>query len=93
MEDIIGMIIELIDEDENIVKAKVLGITEYKGEKYAFLLPTEQNENVEEDEILVFRYSEEGILDTIDDEKLLQEVFDYYLAEMEGEIDDEEGAD
>ncbi len=77
-------IIELVDDDNNIVKFKLFDVTEYKKEKYALLLPAEENDEVEEDEVLIFRFNEkEQRLETIDDEKLLQEIFDFYRSEEE----------
>ncbi|MBD5631811.1 MAG: hypothetical protein HDP34_01085, partial [Clostridia bacterium] len=38
------------------------------------------------DEVMIFVYNEEnGTLDTIEDEALLNEVFDFYISETEGE--------
>ena len=34
-------LIELIDDDDNIIKFRLLDVTEYKGEKYALLLAAE----------------------------------------------------
>ena len=79
-------IIELVDEDENVVKFRLLGVTEYKGAKYTLLLPAEPNDDVEEDEVVIFTLNEEEqTLDPIEDEQLLQEVFDFYLSEQDEE--------
>ena len=79
-------IIELIDEDENVVKFRLLGVTEYKGAKYTLLLPAEPNDDVEGDEVVIFTLNEEEqTLDPIEDEQLLQEVFDFYLSEQDEE--------
>ena len=79
-------IIELIDEDENVVKFRLLGVTEYKGAKYTLLLPAEPNDDVEEDEVVIFTLNEEEqTLDPIEDEQLLQDVFDFYLSEQDEE--------
>ena len=79
-------IIELVDEDENVVKFRLLGVTEYKGAKYTLLLPAEPNDDVEEDEVVIFTLNEEEqTLDPIEDEQHLQEVFDFYLSEQDEE--------
>ena len=79
-------IIELIDEDENIVRFRLLDVTEYKGEKYTLLLAAEPNDEIAEDEVVIFRLNEgEQSLEPIEDEALLQEVFDFYQSETEGE--------
>lgn len=88
-------IIELIDEEDNVVKFRLLDVTEYKGEKYTLLLAAEPNDDIAEDEVVIFRLNEdEETLEPIEDEELLQEVFDFYQSETEGEdvyVDPEEG--
>lgn len=79
-------IIELLDDDDNVVKFKLVDVTEYKGEKYAFLLPAEPNDLVGEDEVAVFLFKEEEqILAPIEDEELMQEVFDFWQSEEDEE--------
>ncbi len=41
-------IIELIDDDDNVIKFRLLDVTEYKGEKYALLLAAEPNDAIAE---------------------------------------------
>lgn len=87
-------LIELIDDEGKIVKFKLLDVTEYKNAKYTLLLPAEENSGVEDDEVLIFRLNEkEQTLETIEDENLLQEVFDFYQKEAEEEeaAEEEEG--
>ncbi len=75
-------IIELVDEENNVVKFRLLDVTEYKGEKYTLLLAAEPNDEVGEDEVVIFRLNEkEQILEPIEDDNLLQEVFDFYVNE------------
>ena len=84
-----GDIIELIDEEENVVRFKLLDVTEYKGNKYTLLLAAEPNEDVAEDEVVIFRLNEEEeVLEPIEDDGLLQEVFDFYQQEAEEEEGD-----
>ena len=79
-------LIELIDDDGNVINFRLLDVTEYKGEKYTLLLAAEPNEDVAEDEVVIFRLNEkEETLEPIEDENLLQEVFDFYQQETEGE--------
>lgn len=80
-------LIELIDEDGNVINFKLLDVTEYKGEKYTLLLAAEPNDEIAEDEVVIFRYNEDaGTLDPIEDDALLEEVFEFY----QNETDDEE---
>ena len=88
-------IIELVDDEGTVVKFRLLDVTEYKGEKYTLLLAAEPNDDIAEDEVVIFRLNEdEETLEPIEDEELLQEVFDFYQSETEGEdvyVDPEEG--
>ena len=86
-------IIELIDDDDNVIKFRLLDVTEYKGEKYALLLAAEPNDAIAEDEVAIFRYKEEEqMLEPIEDDKLLEEVFEFYQNEDDGvgDVDDDE---
>ena len=79
-------VIELIDDADNVIKFRLLDVTEYKGEKYALLLAAEPNDAVAEDEVAIFRYKEEEqVLEPIEDEALLEEVFEFYQNEEDGE--------
>ena len=79
-------LIELVDDDGNVINFKLLDVTEYKGEKYTLLLAAEPNDEIAEDEVVIFRFNEkEETLEPIEDETLLQEVFDFYQSETEDE--------
>lgn len=88
-------IVELVDDDGKVINFKLLDVTEYKGVKYTLLLAAEPNEEIADDEVVIFRLNEEAeTLEPIEDEKLLEEVFEFYQQETEGEEvysdDDEE---
>ena len=79
-------LIELIDDDGNVINFKLLDVTEYKGVKYTLLLAAEPNDEIAEDEVVIFRLNEtEEVLEPIEDEKLLEEVFEFYQQEVEEE--------
>ena len=79
-------IIELVDDEGTVVKFRLLDVTEYKGEKYTLLLAAEPNDDIAEDEVVIFRLNEdEETLEPIEDEELLQEVFDFYQNEEDEE--------
>ena len=81
-----GDLIELIDDDGKVINFRLLDVTEYKGEKYTLLLAAEPNEEIAEDEVVIFRLNEaEETLEPIEDEALLQEIFDFYQQETEAE--------
>ena len=79
-------LIELIDDDGKVIKFKLLDVTEYKGEKYTLLLAAEPNEEIADDEVVIFRLNEaEETLEPIEDEALLEEVFEFYQQEIDEE--------
>ena len=79
-------LIELIDDDGKIIKFKLLDVTEYKGEKYTLLLAAEESDEIADDEVVIFRLNEkEETLEPIEDEALLEEVFEFYQSEIEDE--------
>ena len=84
--DLEGEVIELVDDDGKVIKFKLLDVTEYKGQKYTLLLAAEPNDEIAEDEVVIFRLNEaEEVLEPIEDEKLLEEVFEFYQQEVEAE--------
>ena len=88
--DLEDEVIELVDDDGKVIKFKLLDVTEYKGQKYTLLLAAEPNEEIGEDEVVIFRLNEEEeVLEPIEDEKLLEEVFEFYQEEVEAEDYDE----
>lgn len=79
--------IELVDEDGNVIKFKVVDVTEFKGDRYVLLIPAEPNEQIAEDELLIFLYNEEEqSLDIIEDDDLLDAIYDNYLSEADEEL-------
>lgn len=79
-------IIELIDDSGKVIKFRLLDVTEYKGEKYTLLLAAEESEEIADDEVVIFRLNEkEETLEPIEDEKLLEEVFEFYQNEADEE--------
>ncbi len=85
-EEVEDGLIELIDDDGKVINFKLLDVTEYKGEKYTLLLAAEPNEHIAEDEVVIFRLNEqEETLEPIEDEKLLEEIFEFYRQETDGE--------
>ncbi len=84
--DLEDEVIELVDDAGNVIKFKLLDVTEYKGQKYTLLLAAEPSEEIGEDEVVIFRLNEEEeVLEPIEDEKLLEEVFEFYQQEVEAE--------
>ena len=81
-------LIELVDEEGNVIKFKLLDVTEYKGEKYTLLLAAEPDDEIAEDEVVIFRMKEqEQVLEPVEDDDLLQEIYDFYNSEVDEEED------
>lgn len=79
-------LIELIDDDGKIIKFKLLDVTEYKGVKYTLLLAAEPNDEIADDEVVIFRLNDKDeVLEPIEDEALLEEIFEFYQAEADDE--------
>jgi len=83
------MIVTLVDENDEKFDAQLLDSMEYDGHIYSFFVPVEELEN-EEQNVIIMEYTEQGndvIMEPVDNEVLLNEIFDAY---MELDDDDEE---
>ena len=81
-------IVELLDEDDNIVRFEHIITLEHEGEKYALLSPVDDLEDVEEGDVVIMRIEEGEEQDAyvgIEDEDLLEAVFQKYLQIVEEE--------
>lgn len=82
-------IIELVDENDNPVRFEHIMTIQYEGEDYVLLAPVEPTEGMEEDEVLVLRIDndENGdeIYVSLEDDELVQKVFEQYLAIVEAD--------
>lgn len=81
-------IVELIDENENIVKFEHIMTLVHEGEKYALLSPIDDIEDVEEGEVVIMRIEEGEEQDAyvgIEDDDLLEVIFQKYLEIVEAE--------
>lgn len=75
-------IIELVDENEKTVKFEHLMTIEYEGDAYVLLSPIDDIEDVGEDEVVILKIEEGEDDDTyvgVEDEELLEKVFERYL--------------
>ena len=76
-------LVVLVDEDGNEVTFEHLMTLEHKGKNYICLVPAEEMEDVEEDELVIMRIEtdDEGndYYSTIESDDELEEVFDAYL--------------
>ena len=83
-------VVELVDDTGRTLRLHQIGAMDYKDEFYVFFQPAEDIPGTEEDDVIIFRSSgDEGdeVLLPIEDEALLEEVFEEFCRMME---DDEE---
>ncbi|MBQ3222400.1 MAG: DUF1292 domain-containing protein [Clostridia bacterium] len=81
-------IVELIDENENIVKFEHIMTLVHEGVKYALLSPIDDIEDVEEGEVVIMRIEEGEDQDAyvgIEDDDLLEVIFQKYLEIVDAE--------
>ena len=85
--------VELITDDGKKLKFYFVGTIEYKGKNYSAFEPAEQIEGMEDDDLIIFELSgdDEDTADLlpVEDEKLLDEVFEEFCRVLE----EEEAAD
>jgi len=89
-------IVELLDEDGKSVRFEHLMTVEYEGDPYVLLVPIDEVEDVDEDEVIILRIETgengEDAYVGIEDEDLLEKIFERYLeiAEADEEALEEE---
>ena len=89
-------IVELTTDDGKKLKFFFVGTIEYKGKNYSAFEPAEEIDGMSEDDLVIFELSgddeETADLLPIEDEKLLDEVFEEFcrVLDEEDECDDEE---
>ena len=83
--------IELVDQEGRHLKFFHVGSTEYMSKWYAFFMPAEEIEGLEEDEVVIYEVAEENgaeILLPVDETSgVLEAVYEKFCKEMEEEAD------
>ena len=86
-------IVTLKDEDGNDIKFEFLDLIEYEGEEYVVLLPAEEEEDAEPDEVVILQLekgsdenSEEETYVSVDDENILNAVFEIFKEKFKDEF-------
>ena len=86
-------IVTLKDEDGNDIKFEFLDLIEYQGEEYVVLLPAEEDETAEPDEVVILQLekgsdenSEEETYVSVDDENILNAVFEIFKEKFKDEF-------
>ena len=89
-----GFFIDLTDEEGNNFKLEIVGEVEYEGDTYRVFLPTDMDEEDPNYGFIILKSVMEGdeeMLDSVDDEELLEKVYAVYMEEVFNE--DEEDAE
>ena len=80
-------IVELTTEDGKKLKFYFVGTIEYKGKNYSACEPAEEIDGIEDDDLVIFELSgddeETADLLPVEDEKLLDEVFEEFCRVLE----------
>ena len=86
-------IVILKDEDGNDVKFEFLDLIDYEGEEYVVLLPAEESEDAEPEEVVILQLekgsdenSEEETYVSVDDEDVLNAVFEIFKEKFKDEF-------
>ena len=88
-----GYFIDLTDEEGNNFKLEIVGEVEYEGDLYRVFLPTDMDEDDPDYGFIILNSvmnGEEELLDSVDDEELLEKVYAVYMEEVFGDDEDEE---
>ena len=87
-----GDIVELIDEEGKSVNFRHVATIDYQNEWYVFFSPTEELDGLSEDEVVIFKLAEDedgsDLFLPIEDEALLEAVYNEYVTIMDGEDDE-----
>ena len=87
-------IVVLVDDEGNELHFEVMDIIEYQGNEYAAGVDANADENDEEATVLIMKLvhanDEEDILEPVDDEKVLNSVFEIFKEHMQDEFEFEE---
>ena len=85
-------VVELIDDTGRVLKFYHIGTMDYKEECYVFFQPAEEIEGTDEDDVIIFRIGgTEGneVLLPIEDEALLDEIYEEFCRMMDEDAADE----
>lgn len=72
--------VEILGDDGSILKCEIYDIVDFEEKTYALLLPLEETDNNEENEVIVMEYVEEGddgYFKNIENETEFQKVCEY----------------
>ena len=85
-----GFFVDLTDEEGNNFKLEIVGEVEYEDSLYRVFLPTDIDEDDPDYGFIILKCVPDGdeeLLDSVDDEELLEKVYAVFMEEL---FDDEE---
>ena len=88
-----GYFVDITDEEGNNFKLEIVGDVEYEDELYRVFLPTDIDEDDPDYGFIILKCTEvdgEEMLDSVDDEELLEKVYAVFMEELFDEEDEEE---
>ncbi len=88
-----GFYVDLTDEEGNNFKLEIVGDVEYEDSLYRVFLPTDMDEDDPDYGFIILKCTEvdgEEMLDSVDDEELLEKVYAVFMEELFDEEDEEE---
>lgn len=89
-------IVELVDEQDNVIRFDLVMTFDYEGKRYAALLPVDKVEGIGEDEVVLLEVvkdkSGENYV-TIENPVLLDEVFNEFIELFDEMADNSDDAD
>ncbi len=87
-----GIFVDMTDEEGNNFRLEVVGEVEFEGELYRVFLPTDMDEDDPDYGFIILKSSmngDEELLDSVDDEEVLEKVYALYMEELFDEEADE----
>ena len=88
-----GYFVDITDEEGNNFKLEIVGDVEYEDELYRVFLPTDIDEDDPDYGFIILKCTEvdgEEMLDSVDDEELLEKVYAVFMEELFDDEDEEE---
>lgn len=88
-----GYFVDITDEEGNNFKLEIVGDVEYEDALYRVFLPTDMDEDDPDYGFIILKCTEvdgEEMLDSVDDEELLEKVYAVFMEELFDEDEEEE---
>ncbi len=87
-----GFFVDITDEEGNNFKLEIVGDVEYEDALYRVFLPTDIDEDDPDYGFIILKCTEvdgEEMLDSVDDEELLEKVYAVFMEELFDEEEEE----